>query len=460
MEKINIKIELEKQIISAMINEPDSIPYIYQRVKENDFSENYKELFSHLLQMENISNMNTAGIVLELAKKHINQFDLVTINDLASLGFTSTSLIYNHTIEHFLDIVISIQIEKFLNTKLQKIRSDINGLDLASELKDEIEQLLERENHFIEEKSFSEDLTNILSEIESEMSNQSNSISLITKNFPSFNNSTGGLFPGNLCGIAGAYKSGKTTLGLNVIVDFVLQGIPAGFFTLELSLTEIRRKVLGMLSKISYESLRSPQKMSEKEKHSINSFYSRLNDFPLYISDSHITENEIRAKAKHWVNKFGLKVICVDYIGRLQSKKRFESREREMSYYSEFLKSLAKELNISIIVLAQLNRSGKNADPTATYLAESIGLARDCDFLFITYNPLEIGVKKTGEFVFNESHFVVKLDTTRHTKHKKSFILEMQQDQNFKEVATEYDNTYLLKSQKPEYSFIESEDIF
>jgi len=113
-----------------------------------------------------------------------------------------------------------------------------------------------------------------------------------------------------------------------------------------------------------------------------------------------------------------------------------------MSYYSGFLKQLAKELNITIIVLAQLNRKGRQ-EPSTENLAESIALARDCDFLFITFNPLEMGIKKDKNINYEESHFLVKLDTTRHTRFKRQFLLYMNDDGNFVEVATEYDNEYL-----------------
>jgi replicative DNA helicase len=113
-----------------------------------------------------------------------------------------------------------------------------------------------------------------------------------------------------------------------------------------------------------------------------------------------------------------------------------------MSYHSGFLKQMAKELDIVIIVLAQLNRQGRK-EPSTEYLAESIALARDCDFLFIIYNPLEIGIYRDQDIEYNESHFLVKLDTTRHTRFKKQFLLTMNDDSNFVETATEYNNDYL-----------------
>jgi len=258
-----------------------------------------------------------------------------------------------------------------------------------------------------------------------------------------------------LVGICGSYKSGKTTLGLNLILDFVKQNIPCGFFSLELSETEINRKILGMLSCVSYESLREPRKLNEHEKARLNKFYHSVNSLPLYLTDKPMSESDIRNKTKYWVDRFNIKAVFIDYLGYIRSKKRFESREREVSYYSEYLKSLAKELNVTVVVLAQLNRSGKNR-PGTENLAESIGLARDCDFLFVTYNPFEIGIKTHGGMNFTEVDYMIRLDTTRHTKHKKSFQLRLNDSGNFQEVATEFDNSY--SESEARYSILE--DVF
>ena len=182
--------------------------------------------------------------------------------------------------------------------------------------------------------------------------------------------------------------------------------------------------------------------MDAKSKDKLSKLYRDNSKLPLYTSDKLISEFELKNKARYWKERFGVKVICIDYLGYIRSNKKFDNREREMSYYSGFLKQTAKELDIIVIVLAQLNRQGRK-EPSTEYLAESIALARDCDFLFIIYNPKEIGITEDQDIKYNESHFIVKLDTTRHTRFKKQFLLYMNNDGNFIEIATEYDNNYM-----------------
>lgn len=450
MNKEKIKTELEQQILSSMISYPDSIPMIYQKVREADFSENNKELFSHLIQVD-YSTFDSIGLIIELSKKGLKHWDINLLNGLLLQDNSFERLLFNKVFESFNDLVYSLKVEIFLRKKLHQVKSDFCGLDTLTELYEDVEALLKSNENFKVEQSFSDGLLNILSEIETEIVSESGNV-LKTNNFPSFNNSTGGLRGGNLVGICGSYKSGKTTLGLNLVLDFVKQNIPCGFFSLELSETEINRKLLGMLSNISYEVLREPKKLNENEKTRLNKFYQSVKSLPLYLTDKPMSEADIRNKTKYWADRFNVRAVFIDYLGYIRSKKKFESREREVSYYSEYLKSLAKELNITVIVLAQLNRSGKNR-PGTENLAESIGLARDCDFLFVTYNPFEIGIKTHGGMNFTESDFIVKLDTTRHTKNKKSFQLRLNDSGNFQEVATEYDNSY--SESESRYSLLE-----
>lgn len=442
MENVSqIKNELELQILSVMLNDPESIPSIMQLVKADDLSKENNPLFLKVIELSSIKD--SANLIIQLSKANIENWKLSELSKLQSKGneFSIERLYYNKVFEQLKDISTAERVKSICKTKLNTLKTDTRGLDLALELKSEIDEVIQGIENIQDDKPFSASLNGIIEMIEDELnSKKQNSISI--KNLPSFNNATGGLKTSNLLGIAGAYKSGKTTLGINIILDLAKQNIPCGFFSLELSEDELNRKIIGMLSKVEYENLRDPKKLDEQSKKKIRTLSNNKTSLPLFTSDKLMTEQELRVKARYWKERFGVKVICIDYLGYIRSNKKFDTREREMSYYSGFLKQLAKELDIVVIVLAQLNRQGRK-EPSTENLAESIALARDCDFLFITYNPIEMGIKKDKNIEYNESHFIVKLDTTRHTRFKKQFLLKMNDDGNFIEIATEYDNEYL-----------------
>jgi len=435
MNKIQIKKQLEETILSTMIHYPDSVPFLFQRIKIEDISKENQNLFENILQLSDVSDYEMR--ILDLSNSE--NWDFNTLQSLPN-DYSLEKIFHNRILERFFDISFSLKVDSFLKESLKENSDKINGLDTLTELQDKINLTLRTLDSFKEDKPFNEKLEDIFSEIESELHSK-NITSFTVTNIPSFNSSTGGIRPSNLIGIGGSFKSGKTTLALNLMVDFVKQNIPCGIFSLELSETELNRKILSMLSGVPYEKLREPKKLLGDEKEKLNKFRNKVKSLPLFSSDKPMSEAEIMQKAKYWKEKFNVKIIAVDYIGYIRSRKRFETREREMTYYSEFLKALAKELNICVIALAQLNRTGK-LKPSTENLAESIGLARDCDFLFITYNPKELGIKSNNGYSFAESDFIIKLDTTRHTKFKKQFQVRLKDDGNFIEIASEYINEY------------------
>ncbi len=436
-----LKNELELQVLSVMLNDPKIIPNIHQIMTTEDFSEENRKIFTHITESSHI--VDKFGLVIELSKMNIEKWGIKELNELQSKGneFTLERLYLNNVFQQLKDIRIANDLTNLLKEKVKELKTDTCGLDKAIEIRSDIDDIIKTTENLKDDKSFSEELPEILSSIEDEMKPDSKG-SITLTNFPSFNNSTGGLKGSNLVGIAGTYKSGKTTFGLNIALDIAKQNIPCGFFSLELSQEELNKKLLGMLSRVEYENLREPKKLNDEAKGKISNLYKKNSKLPLYTTDQLLTEYELKNKARYWKERFGVKVICIDYLGYIRSHKKFDNREREMSYYSGFLKQMAKELDIVVIVLAQLNRQGRK-EPSTEYLAESIALARDCDFLFIIFNPVEMGIYKDEKREYNESHFVVKLDTTRHTRFKRQFLLMMNDDSNFVEISSEYDNDYL-----------------
>jgi replicative DNA helicase len=421
-----------------MLKEPDSIPKILSLIDISYFSKVYKSL------IDSISKIYYAGItqidlLLAISKNNLdwNLPKLSTFNPDTIIDNYET-LKYKSVIEHFIDLNLSLEAERMLTDAGERIKQDSTGLDTLSSLKSEIDSLLNKTMNKIQvEKSFSDSLIDIYSSIENEISGIDIS-TIKTKNFPTFNSSTNGLQKGNLIGIAGAYKSGKTTFGLNLMLDFAEQNIPIGIISLEINQRELERKILSMRTEISYNSLRNPQKLIETEKSKLRLYQENQENLKIYISDRTLTDNELKTKLQIWKDKFNIQIVMIDYLGLIKGNEK--NREMLLSEISRQLKILAKELGIVIILLAQLNRQGKT-NPDSTNLAESIGLVRDCDFLFITYKPLEYGYKsdKQGN-QFTENHFAIKLDSSRHTQTGTQFICEVNQSGKFNEV---YLNNYL-----------------
>jgi len=291
-------------------------------------------------------------------------------------------------------------------------------------------------NNFRIDKSFTDKLPEILSNIEKRITAGSEySFNIIS--IPSFNIATGGILLSNLITVAGFTGQGKTFFGLNLLLDLAKQGIPVGFISLEQSESEIADRIVGLVGGIPSDKLRNPKRLHKDEIEKITLRVLSKHKLPIYINDRPMTEIEIKQKIKYWRDRFNVKIVCIDYLGLMQSRAKFLSRERELTYYSEFLKLTAKEFDIAIVILTQLNRSGKKR-PTIENLAESIGLARDSDFLFTIYKPREAGLKTNGKIQFDESHFILRCEKNRHNKNKKQILLKMKDSGAFTEIYTEY----------------------
>lgn len=432
--KQTYKCSLEEIILCVILNDAESINYVSERIKSENFSKENQELFTEILELS-MKESNNDLLLVKLIR-NFGADKIGKLKDNVAVPLLSY-LIKNDIITLFKDVTHSLSVEKFLQSKLKEIKKDYHGLDTLQSLESDIQDLLRSEGNFKAEKSFSDKLPEILEDIEKRLVAGSE-YSFNIRNIPSFNIATGGILLSNLITVAGFTGQGKTFFGLNLLLDFARQGIPVGFISLEQSESEMNDRLIGMIGGIPSDKLRNPKRLSKDEIKKITLPELSKNLLPIYVNDRPLTEIEIKQKIKYWRDRFNVKVVCIDYLGLIQSRTKFTSRERELTYYSEFLKLTAKEFDVAIIILTQLNRAGKDK-PTIDNLAESIGLARDSDFLFTIYKPIEAGLKSNGTINFDESNFILRCEKNRHNKSKKQILLKMKDSGEFIELATEYD---------------------
>jgi replicative DNA helicase len=431
----NYKAELEKIIISVMLNDINSVEFLSRMISSDDFTKENQELFSKLLDLwtkETDKDLITINLIKDFGAKKIN--------DLKNVDFPPTLeyILHKNIVQHFKDVCFSLEIEKILKEKSKLLKDDFNGLETLEILIQELQDLNNSIDNLKEEKSLSQKFSEIAEIYKSRRTSNSSGFFNI-RNIPSFNTATSGIVPSNLITIAGFTGQGKTFLATNMIMDLAKQNIKTGFISLEQSESEISDRLIGILTGVSSNKLRSPKKLNDSELQKISFESLSKYNLPVYVNDRPLTEIEIKSKIKYWKDRFDVKVVFLDYIGLMQSKTKFTSRERELAYYSEFLKLTAKELDVVIIILSQLNRAGKER-PTIDNLAESIGLARDSDFLFTIYKPLEAGLKKDENGnQFDENNFILRCEKNRHNKIRKQILLKMEDSGELIELATEYD---------------------
>ena len=211
--------------------------------------------------------------------------------------------------------------------------------------------------------------------------------------FTDLDHLTHGLQPGQMIVIAGRPSMGKTTLALDFArAAAIKHRRPTAFFSLEMSRGELHRKVTAAEASVALHHLASGR-LDEASWERVARHHAILADCPLYLDDApDLTMMSIRTKARRLAQRGGLDLIIVDYLQLLQhggrGGRRLESRQQEVSEISRSLKLLAKELQVPVIALSQLNRGPEqrtDKKPMVADLRDSGSIEQDSDIVMLLH---------------------------------------------------------------------------
>ena len=233
--------------------------------------------------------------------------------------------------------------------------------------------------------------------------NRGGELTGISTGFSNLDAYTHGLHPGQLVIVAARPSVGKSTFALDMARNAAIkQNKPTIFFSLEMGRSEIAMRMLSAQSGIYLQSMRKGT-LSEGDWAKLAGVRGQINDAPLFIDDSpNMSLVEIRAKCRRLAQQVDLKMVVIDYIQLMSSGKKVESRQQEVSEFSRALKLLAKELNIPVVALSQLNRQAeqsKDKRPELSHRRESGSLEQDADVVVLLHREgiFERDHPKAGE---------------------------------------------------------------
>jgi replicative DNA helicase len=208
--------------------------------------------------------------------------------------------------------------------------------------------------------------------------------------FSDFDDMTSGLQPADLIIVAGRPSMGKTTFAMNMAENVAIHNkVPVAVFSMEMPGDALAMRMMSSLGRIDQHRVRTG-KLEDDEWPRLTSAVSILADAPLFIDDSAaLTPTEVRAKARRLKREHGdLGLIVIDYLQLMQAPSASENRATEISLISRSLKALAKELNVPVIALSQLNRQVEqrpNKRPVMSDLRESGSIEQDADIVVFIY---------------------------------------------------------------------------
>jgi len=222
------------------------------------------------------------------------------------------------------------------------------------------------------------------------------SITGVATGFVDLDEKTSGLQPSDLVIIAGRPSMGKTSFAMNIAENAAVgHKVPVAVFSMEMPGSQLAMRMMSSLGRINAHRMRTG-KLDDDDWPRLTSAVSLLNEAPIFIDDTAgLTPLDLRARARRIKREHGLGLIIVDYLQLMQSGAGEENRATEISAITRSMKGLAKELNVPVIAMSQLNRSVEQRNdkrPVMSDLRESGAIEQDADvILFIyrdeVYNP-------------------------------------------------------------------------
>ncbi len=216
----------------------------------------------------------------------------------------------------------------------------------------------------------------------------------------------------NLIILAARPALGKTSFALNIAANVAIKNkFPVGFFSLEMSKEELVDRLLVAAADIDAWRLRTGR-LSDEDYQKITEAMGELSEAPIFIDDTPgISILEMRAKARKLRARNDLKLLIVDYLQLADAGRRFDSRVQEVSFVSQGLKNLARELKIPVIAISQLSRAVEQRGtkkPQLSDLRESGSIEQDADVVLFLYQEEE------SEDLLDQNKRLVKVSIAKH----------------------------------------------
>jgi replicative DNA helicase len=352
----------------------------------------HQTIFSALVEMY---DSREAIDVITLQQRLKNKQLLEEVGGITYLAALPDTVPSSANLSFYLDIVL----EKSLLRKMIHTCTDVVGrvYDYEGEvdaLLDEVERDILRisESRVQSQTTTIKDLVKKAITTIEDFHQRQGVLTGVGTGFADFDKMTSGLHGGEMIVIAARPSMGKTSLAMN-IAEYVAieQKLPVGVFSLEMTSESLVLRMLCSRSRVNLRNVREGF-LAERDFPKLTGSAGKLANSPLFIDDSSgLSILQLRAKARRMSQQYGIKLFVIDYLQLLHSTaRRAENRQQEIADISSGVKSLAKELNVPIIVLSQLNRElerEKNRKPRLSDLRESGAIEQDADVVGLLYKP-------------------------------------------------------------------------
>jgi replicative DNA helicase len=402
--------DLEMQILGAIILEPTAFGRTFKIIDQDVF--------------RNLANKEIYLTIAETWQKGLQIDHLTTLLSLEKKGFKSpenpntahyiSQLTRSVTSTAALEYYCLLLREMYINREVIRLTTSglkqTDGLNAVSQLETDLFKL--KQKITVDDfKNFDEILVNLsyhMGEVKGK------SLSGLTTGFKKLDFMTGGLQPGGMYIIGARPSVGKSAFMGKMVLMAALDNKQVAIISLEMTNNQIAARIASLSTDINYHSIYRNQLEVNQQNH----FYKKLNEItslPIQISDSTgVNISDIKAKVAKLKTKGKIDILYIDYLQLLDSDNTNKNynREQEVSKISRGLKLLAKDNNIPVVVLAQLNRTSEQSPdkkPKLHHLRESGSLEQDADGVIFLHRDYMSGIllNADGNSTINEADIII-----------------------------------------------------
>jgi replicative DNA helicase len=327
--------------------------------------------------------------------------DLTKSGDLARIGGPA----YLHHLiqqvataahaEHYAEIIRDKAVLRNLQTACHRTLHEIeDGTSDTSELLDdlraEVDGIVDDTSRTDQDTLIGADGEDFLEQLENLQKN--GPARGVLTGFTDFDSLTNGLQPGQLIVIAARPAIGKSTLGVDIVRHAtIVHGLPAVFFSLEMSRTELKMKIASAQARVALHHLQRQNGMTDDDWARLAKVWPLINGAPLdIVDDPGLTLTKIRSHCRRIARKRDLRLVVVDYLQLMEGEStgRSENRQQEVAKISRSLKKLAAELQVPVIAMSQLNRGAEqrtDKKPLLSDLRESGAIEQDANMVILLH---------------------------------------------------------------------------
>ncbi len=387
-------IEAEISVLGSLLIDNEAISLVTESLSKNDF---YKTAHQHIFDtIVNIYDKNNA-VDLVILKDELNRLSLLEkVGGTGYLMELEESVPIASNVEYYAKILREKAVKRELIAATAKIQHEAYSDSLES---DELLDIAEKEIFDITQRKFSKPTTSMQDILKNTWeyieSLHGSSLTGLSTGFADLDELTCGLQKGELIIIAARPSMGKTSFVLNLAENIGAnlrpprdkEKKPLLIFSMEMSAQQISQNMLCSAAKIDAHLMRTGA-LSDDDWSALPIAMGDLSESAIFIDDTPgLGLLEIRAKARRFKLQYDIQLVIIDYL-QLMEGRRAENRQQEISGISRGLKALARELNVPVIAVSQLNRSVETREghtPRISDLRESGSIEQDADVIMLLH---------------------------------------------------------------------------